>query len=148
MHDNVIIYKNKNFLSFFTVGYFYLKFFLKKYKHNFNRINNIFRFYVYFFLKFSYTGKSYKVYKQNKKLLLIFNRSHITWLYFKDYIISLSKLKTKFKFKFLLKKDIGYVVGFLKKIRKQNVFTKRGIHINKLVFFKKKGKISQYRLVM
>jgi beta-lactamase class D len=42
-------------------------------------------------------------------------------------------------------RDIGWFVGFLKKIRKVNVFTKRGIKINKIPFFKKKGKVSAYR---
>ena len=90
------------------------------------------------------------MYRQNKKLIFIFNRSHITFLYFNDFLYSnfKKKSKTHFKFKFLLYSDIGFFIGFLKKIRKFNVFTKRGIKINKLPFFKKKGKISQYRLTI
>lgn len=152
LHKSTILKKNNFFFCYADLGFYFFKFLVLNYKY-YNKIKFCkisYSIYVYYFKKFFYTGKSYKIYKQKKKLYLIFNRSHITFLYFKNFITFnfKTKSKTKFKFKFLYKRDIGYFVGFLKKIRKFNVFTKRGIKINKIPFFKKKGKVSQYRLVI
>ena len=46
---------------------------------------------------------------------------------------------------FFLYNDLGYFKRYIKIIRKQNLFTRRGIKINKMPVFKKVGKISTYR---
>ena len=151
IRDNIfIVIKNKIFISFSQLNYYYLVLILYK---NINLyIKNIFFFIYsvnyYYFKKFFYIGKSYKMYMCNKKIECTFNRDNITDLFFNNFINISLKKKTKYFLKFLFYSDIGHFVKYLKIIRKFNIFTKRGIKINKIPFLKKKGKISQYRLVM
>ena len=148
--NNFIVIKNKVNISFVFLNYYFLILILKK--SIFLPFKNIFFFIYsvnyYYFKKFFYTGKSYKMYMSNKKIECTFNRDNITDLFFKNFISIKIKKKTKYFLKFLFYADIGFLVKYLKKIREFNIFTKRGIKINKIPFFKKKGKISQYRLIM
>lgn len=108
-------------------------------------INLYFYFFYVFFKKFSFVGKTYRFLKKKKKLRFIFNRAHRTIIYFNNFFKIRKKKKTKCKFWFFFFNDLGFFIGFLKKIRRVNIFTKRGIKINRLPFLKKKGKKSAYR---
>lgn len=95
--------------------------------------------------RFTFVGKTYRFFKKKNKMRFFFNRSHKTILYFKNFFKLKKKKKNKCKFLFLFYIDIGFLKKYLKKIRKLNLFTRRGIKFNRLPIFKKVGKISTYR---
>ena len=98
-----------------------------------------------FFKKFKFKGKTYRIRILKNKLKMFFNRSHKTFLYFTKFIKFKKIRKFKFKLSFIFKNDVSFFIHFIKKIRLYNIFTSRGITLNKSFFFKKKGKVSTYR---
>ena len=104
-----------------------------------------FSFNYFFFKKFKFTGKGYKIkkVKYKKSFQFFFGYSH------KIYLIAggcqLRKL-TKYKL-FLIsnnKKKINKVTLIIKKIKPINLFTKRGLRAMKQKVFKRPGKKSTY----
>lgn len=98
-----------------------------------------------FFKKFKFKGKTYRIRILNKKLKMFFNRSHKTFLYFNKFVKFNRLRKFKFRINFIFKNDLNLFIHYIKKIRIYNIFTSRGITLNKSYFFKKKGKVSTYR---
>lgn len=88
--------------------------------------------------KIRFTGKGYKIKKNTKNsLMLLFNRSHITTLWWKNILVK--RLK---KYKLFLKYGLVNkgVVETILNIRYINIFTKKGLRKARQVLFKKKGK--------
>lgn len=111
----------------------------KLYEHFF------FSFNYFFFKKFKFTGKGYKIKKvKNKKSFqLFFGYSH------KVYLISggcqLRKL-TKYKLYLITntRKKSNKISLIIKNIKAANLFTKRGLRATKQKIFKRPGKKSTY----
>ncbi len=98
---------------------------------------------VYFFQKIKFTGKGYKIKKKKKSIKFFFGRSHLTTIFFKK--ISIRRL-TKYKLFFFTKKyeTIKFINSLIKKIRKINIYTKRGLRFSRQKIYKKTGKKSSY----
>lgn len=92
----------------------------------------------YHYVKIKFSGKGYKIKKNySNNLNLLFNRAHITSLWWKNII--LKKIK---KYKIYIKytpKNINFY-KILLHIRNINIFTKRGLRESKQIILKKKGK--------
>jgi len=91
--------------------------------------------------KIKFSGKGYKIIKRGLILNLHLNTSHNHWAFFFKSIV----IKTqKQKFLFLNKNiaQIDKIIGVLLKIRPLNIFTKRGLRLNRQKFLKKIGKRS------
>lgn len=133
--NNIIMYSYTKYIS--ILQYFYM----------FNDIvvQQMFSFIKYFITKFSFIGKTYRMTKRKKHIKLFFNRSHITFLFFKNFFKIKKLKKNKIKLLFLLNYDYYYFKKAIKEVRNINIFTKRGIKIYNLIRFSKKGKISTYR---
>ena len=144
--DRMYIYVyNKNFYCFFKI----LKSFNLRLKNssyleldnyfnsNFININNYLKqFYLCQFTKIKFTGKGYKIKKNTKKsIVLLFNRAHITVLWWNNLIIK--RLK---KYKMYIKYIQGDIIKQIINIRCINVFTRKGLRESRQVLFKKKGK--------
>jgi hypothetical protein len=107
----------------------YIDVFLQKY---IKQINN------YNFVKIKFSGKGYKIKKNNKKhILLMFNRAHITHLWWRN--IFLKKLK---KYKIYIKyTQVSFkLLKTILSVRNINIFTKKGLRQSKQLLYKKKGK--------
>jgi hypothetical protein len=93
--------------------------------------------YNYECIKIKFSGKGYKIKKNNNKsLILLFNRAHITQMWWKNII--LKKLK---KYKIYIKHtNNNNFIETILSIRNINIFTKKGLRKSKQVLFKKKGK--------
>lgn len=90
------------------------------------------------FLKIKFTGKGYKIKKNsNKSMVLLFNRAHITNIWWKN--IKILKIK-KYKIYVKLQKINLNIVSKILNIRFVNIFTKKGLRLSKQILFKKKGK--------
>ena len=90
------------------------------------------------FSKIKFSGKGYKIKKNSKQsLILLFNRSHITIIWWKNIIVK--KLK---KYKIYIKYDrINInIVRTILNIRPVNIFTKKGLRNSRQILKKKKGK--------
>lgn len=98
---------------------------------------------VYFFQKIKFTGKGYKIKKKKKSIKFFFGRSHLTTIFFKK--ISIRRL-TKYKLFFFTKKyeTVKFINSLIKKIRKINIYTKRGLRFSRQKIYKKTGKKSSY----
>jgi ribosomal protein L6P/L9E len=98
---------------------------------------------VYFFQKIKFTGKGYKIKKKKKSIKFFFGRSHLTTIFFKK--ISIKRL-TKYKLFFFTKKyeTVKFINSLIKKIRKINIYTKRGLRFSRQKIYKKTGKKSSY----
>lgn len=88
--------------------------------------------------KIKFTGKGYKIKKNSKKsLMLLFNRSHITTIWWKNiFIKKLKKYKLYIKYNPINKK----IVDTILEIRFVNIFTKKGLRKARQILYKKKGK--------
>lgn len=143
---NVFIFNGNSVVRLYLGSFFLFKNSLYFNIEGLRRFCKILYFTFYYFIrKFSFVGKTYRFYKKKKKLRMFFNRAHKTLLYFSNFFRIKKKKKNKCKFLFLLYNDLGYFKRYIKIIRKQNLFTRRGIKINKMPVFKKVGKISTYR---
>lgn len=90
------------------------------------------------FVKIKFTGKGYKIKKNNKKsMILLFNRAHITVMWWNNIIIKkLKKYKIYIKYTLKMKKIIERLLN----TRSINIFTKKGLRKSRQILFKKKGK--------
>lgn len=96
------------------------------------------QFYINEFSKIKFTGKGYKIKKNsNKSLVLLFNRAHITTLWWNN--IFLKKLK-KYKFYINYNNINKDLILSILKIRPINIFTKKGLRQSRQILLKKKGK--------
>lgn len=92
-----------------------------------------------------FTGKTYKWLYKKHSWRFLFNRAHVTYLFFKNPIIIQKQAKAKVRIFFNLTQDATTIRSYLYKIRRYNIFTQRGIKVKGSIFFKKRGKISTYR---
>jgi len=102
-----------------------------------NIIKFLNQFYKYEFYKLKFGGKGYKIRKKNKIFFFLFNRAHPTriwWRYF--FFKRLRKYKMYIK-GINIHNSFAYNII---KIRKFNVFTKKGLRLTRQKSFKKKGK--------
>jgi hypothetical protein len=70
-------------------------------------------------------------------MILIFNRAHITVIWWRNIILKKIK-KNKFYVK-LTPKTLNFINTILK-VRHINIFTKKGLRTSRQILFKKKGK--------
>lgn len=138
--NNLVFYFFKFKFFFFKIN-FYSSFFF------FNSLFPMFNSFSVKRRRFSFVGKTYKFYKKRNKIRYFFNRAYKTNLYFFK-LMRIVKKKKKYKIFFFSSIDFYFYIKYIKMIRKLNVFTRRGIKTSKLFVFKKKGKISAYRLKM
>lgn len=91
----------------------------------------------YIGVKIKFAGKGYKIKKKTKNsILFLFNRSHITTLWYKN--IKIKKLK-KYKLYLIYTNIYNNITNTLIKIRKINIFTKKGLRKSRQTLIKKKG---------
>lgn len=105
----------------------------------YNSINSFLKqFFLYEYTKIKFTGKGYKIKKNtNKSLILLFNRSHITILWWQNiFIKKLKKYKIYIKYNNINKNIIPNILN----IRNINIFTKKGLRKSRQILLKKKGK--------
>ncbi len=88
--------------------------------------------------KIKFTGKGYKIKKNSKEsLILLFNRSHTTTIWWKNIIVKkLKKYKMYIKYNPINKKIIETLIN----VRPVNIFTKKGLRRSRQILYKKKGK--------
>lgn len=108
-------------------------------------IKNIFiYYYTYKFNKIRYYGKTYRFLFYKKFIMFRVGRSHLTNVFFnKDSYFLVKKKKNLIYIKTKNKKcyeDLKYKINKIKKI---NMYTKRGVRLNKYKFNKRYGKVSQ-----
>lgn len=89
--------------------------------------------------KIKFSGKGYKLVKQDSCFSLFFNTSHTQWLLL---FRTLSLKLTKQKYLFLGKNSakLGGMINFFMKTRLVNIYTKRGLRCSKQKILKKVGK--------
>ena len=93
---------------------------------------------TYLYVKIKFSGKGYKIKKNNNNnLLLLFNRAHITNIWWKNIIIK--KLK-KYKIYIRYTQINIHIIQRIINTRIINIFTKKGLRKSKQILFKKKGK--------
>ena len=106
------------------------------------KLNNINFFIKQFALcdssKIKFAGKGYKIKKNSKEsLILLFNRSHTTTMWWKNiFVKKLKKYKIFIKYNPLNKKIVETILN----IRPVNIFTKKGLRVARQILYKKKGK--------
>ena len=89
-------------------------------------------------IKIKFTGKGYKIKKNtNKSMIFLFNRAHITNIWWKN--IFLFKIK-KYKIFLKIQNNNINIINNILNIRYINIFTKKGLRISKQILLKKKGK--------
>jgi hypothetical protein len=151
---NISIIKKNKLVYIYVYNNYYFCIFTTK--DSINLINNTFlkfknqnlqnaklnlflkQFYICSFSKIKFSGKGYKIKKNCKQsLVLLFNRSHMTTIWWKNII--LKKLK---KYKLYIKcnyKNLLLTQTILN-IRPVNIFTKKGLRSSRQILKKKKGK--------
>lgn len=104
-----------------------------------NKMNKFIKqFYLCNFTKIKFSGKGYKIKKNSKQsLILLFNRSHTTILWWKNTFIK--KIK-KYKLYIKYNNTNKTIIQTLLCIRPINIFTKKGLRTSRQILFKKKGK--------
>lgn len=114
--------------------------------YTFNQINHkMFTFENIFFEKISFKGKGFKLTSKKKTrfIYFLFGHSHIKTIFLKKAKMKrLSKYKYFFKSKH--KNHLKNSVKMISNIRPLNIFTKRGLRVNRQFVFKRKGKKSTY----
>ena len=93
----------------------------------------------------SYTGKTYKWNLKLNFFKFIFNRAHKTNLFFFKKIYYKKLAKNKLRFYLTNKNNFNTLKILIKKIRRYNIFTQRGLKIKQNFIFKKRAKVSTYR---
>lgn len=88
--------------------------------------------------KIKFTGKGYKIKKNtNKSIILLFNRAHITTIWWRNVnILKLKKYKMYVKYTKYNKEIVDKILG----VRIVNIFTKKGLRLARQILYKKKGK--------
>lgn len=90
------------------------------------------------FAKIKFTGKGYKIKKNNpQSVVLLFNRAHTTVIWWRS--LFLKKLK-KYKIYIKYTNKNKNIVNTLVNIRSVNIFTKKGLRRSRQILLKKKGK--------
>jgi hypothetical protein len=109
---------------------------------NFGNLRTIFGFYK---VNIRVVGKIFRWYFSKRKIRFILNRSHVNILYFNNNfnMFKLSQGKYDSDLLTLGMVNINKLHYFIKYSRSLNVFTKRGVFINKH-YNNKLGKISSY----
>ena len=110
--------------------------------YNVNWLENTFHNFINQFIKYKhfkikFLGKGYKIRKKKNSFFFLFNKSHLTrvwWRHF--YFKRLKKYKMYIKNSFFCK----YVLRDIISIRRANIFTKKGLRLSKQKLLKKKGK--------
>jgi len=105
-----------------------------------NQLNNfLFSWDNIFFNKIKFTGKGFKFKKKINNLFLFFNRAHKCFFIGNNTILKrLSKNKI-----ILLKNNYNHLIWdsiLIRRIRSNNIFTKRGLRFSRQLILKKKGK--------
>jgi len=117
-----------------------------KWGRMFNEINHkMFTFENIFFEKISFKGKGFKLTSKKKTRFIhfLFGHSHIKTIFLKK--VKMKRLtKYKYFFKSKHKYDLKSSVRMISNIRPLNIFTKRGLRINRQFVYKRKGKKSTY----
>ena len=96
------------------------------------------QFYICNFAKIKFTGKGYKIKKNSSKsLILLFNRAHITTVWWRNvFIKKLKKYKIYVKYTNKNKNLLNTILN----TRPINIFTKKGLRKSRQILLKKKGK--------
>lgn len=93
----------------------------------------------FFYNKIKFTGKGFKWKKKETNLFLFFNRAHKCFFIGNNIILKrLSKSKI-----IILKNNYNHIIHdsiLIRKIRVNNIFTKRGLRFSRQIMLKKKGK--------
>lgn len=155
--QNIIIFSNENYIcNFFfkksTLVIDHNNLSLQIKKKIINQKKNLFENFfekflhswdLYYFQKIKFKGKGYRIRKNKKMIKFFFYFSHINLVK-----ILGCKLKKIGKYKFIL---LASTFEYLKKItlkitkiRKINLFTKRGLRLHKQIVYKRQGKKNAY----
>lgn len=156
----LIFYNNENKLKFPTnsnIGTWYfdnagnsLMFFNKTIHTHWSKLVNKFNLQMFlfdciFFEKIKFNGKGFKItFKKKTKLMrFMFGHSHIKLIFLKKM-----KIRRINKYKYILKSKnknkLKQTSLLISRVRKLNIFTKRGLRITRQFVFKRKGKKSTY----
>lgn len=156
LNHNIIFITNKHFLIYTNYNTVYTHF--EQYTNSFNALytftklfNVSFSNYItdytkllvswnkIYISKIKFKGKGYKFIKQQNKLTLYFNHSHIT-----EAIFINTKFYRQKKYKFLLLNknalNLKIIVNKILHARSINKYTKRGLRISRTYLYKRKGK--------
>jgi ribosomal protein L6P/L9E len=107
--------------------------------------NFLFNFKRLWHVKIKFTGKGFKIKRKKKKksIKFYFYYSHVNVI-----MLRCSKLRHRKKNRMIIKtwnkNNIGVTLRKILKIKKLNIFTKRGLRCSKQIIFKKTGKKSNY----
>lgn len=138
---NVFFFNNK--LKIFKINFFFNKNFYKIYWILFK--NLIFSFNFFFFKKIRFRGKGYYIFKNFRNSLIFhFGFSHKLIQFLPSLFLKFLSKTTILVFG-LNKFDLIFKSNKIKKIKKINIFTLKGIRFTKQIIYKKIGKISSYR---
>ena len=98
---------------------------------------------AWFFLKIKYKGKGYRVKRRKKILKFFFWLSHMNLIRIINF-----KIKRIGNYRYLLlgvnKQKLKKTAFLVKSVRKNDLFTKRGLRLAKQIIIKKKAKKSSY----
>ena len=98
---------------------------------------------TFFFNKITFKGKGYKIRKKKKPVKFFLGCSHLTNIWFRGVIV-----RRLHKYKLIVLSPNTYKLYLIKKfidrIRKLNIFTKRGLRFKCQKVMKKAGKKSSY----
>lgn len=134
----------------FMTKFFFIKFFFIEKKIKLSLvllkffIKNLLSFYAIYVRKLSFVGKSYKLIYDPNYLNLHFNKANINYLFPSTSVVFRYVSKQKILILSLKQKTSLELNKLIKSVRKQNIFTGRGLKISKSMVFKKKGKVSSY----
>lgn len=92
-----------------------------------------------FFKKIKFTGKGFKIKKKNTNIIYYFNTAHINLVIVRN-IIARRLSKSKYIFIKTNLYNLVKITNYIKSIRCNNIFTKRGLRISRQIIIKKKGK--------
>ncbi len=116
--------------------------FLKKIQITNSILNNIiYSWSFFFFEKIKFNGKGYKIKKSTKKnsLIFSFNRAHINILLMKNNLVKKIKKNKIIIFNTNLV-NLKNICQNIIKIRKSNIYTKRGLRLSRCLILKKSSK--------
>ena len=145
--NSIIIKKNNLFITLLFNRYFFIvlhsnRFLVNKVADKL--IAALHSCYTLTFCKFSFSGKAFKMFFKKTYLNLDMNKAHKNFLFFSSYIKILTVAKYKFSFVFFKTNDLKRFIYLLQFVRHLNIFTHRGIKIQRTIILKKRGKVSTY----
>lgn len=137
-HNNILINESTNTIRLLNNNTDNLN---GLFNNDFNKF--LFSWDNYFYNKVKFTGKGFKFKKKETNLFLFFNRAHKCFFIGNNIIlIRLSKNKV-----ILLKNNINHIIydsNLIRKIRANNIFTKRGLRFSRQIILKKRGKTATH----